>query len=177
MDSALAEADDDIAQAPDPSQVDSVDGGISLLGLSGSSNSPAAPQLFVTSQIASEFCQIYLRQVDPIIKILHRPSLSKLMLEGQQYLGYPDGHASVQAISSAVCYSAATSMTERQCQEMFHMERTRLVADCRKICEAAIERSGLLSTRDISVLQAFVLYLVSAWYPLVSTAFTNDYSV
>ena len=160
MDSALAEADDDIAQAPDPSQVDSVDGGVSILGLSGSSYSPAAPHLFVTSQIARELCQIYLRQVDPIIKILHRPSLSKWMLEGQQYLRYPDGHPSVHAISSAVCYSAATSMPERQCQEMFQMEKARVVAECRKTCEAAIERSGLLSTRDITVLQAFILYLV-----------------
>ena len=161
MDSALAEADDDIAQAPDPSQADLVDGGISVLGLSGPNNSPAISQQFLGGRIASELCQIYLRQVDPIIKILHRPSLILWLLEGHGYLSYPDGHASVHALRAAVCYSAASSMTEGQCREAFRTDKDCIVADCRRACELAIERSGLLATRDIAVLQAFVLYLVS----------------
>ena len=162
MDSALAEADDDIEQAPDPSQTDSVDGGISVLGLSGPNNCSAVTRQSVGGQVVRELCQIYLDQVDPIIKILHRPSLAQWLLQGQGYLSYPEGHASLQALSSAVCYSAASSMTERQCQELFLTDKTCVVADCRRVCEAAIEKSGLLATRDITVLQAFVLYLVSA---------------
>jgi hypothetical protein len=111
---------------------------------------------------AGQLCQVYLQQVDPVIKILHRPSLSKWMLQGEGYLGYPEGHASVEALNSAVCYSAASSMAENQCRSMFHISKSSIVEDCRRVCEVALERSGVLATRDMTVLQAFVLYLVRA---------------
>ncbi|KAI9734970.1 MAG: hypothetical protein M1834_002052 [Cirrosporium novae-zelandiae] len=166
---APGEAEEESAQAPNPAQIDSVDGGIRVLGLCGSSNPPLGPRNFASDRVdlscdkvaTSQLCQVYLRQVDPIIKILHRPSLTKWMLQGERYLEYPDRHASVEALSSAVCYSAANSMTENQCQAMFHTSKSSVVADCQRACEAAIERSGLLATRDITVLQAFVLYIVA----------------
>lgn len=39
-----------------------------------------------------QLCHIYIEQVDPIIKILHRPSLEAFMLNGKPYLGYEPGH-------------------------------------------------------------------------------------
>ncbi|KAK1765002.1 fungal-specific transcription factor domain-containing protein [Phialemonium atrogriseum] len=169
IESAPNEAEDDSAQTPEPAQLGSVHRGISILGLSGSSNPDFIPRNFDYAHpavshnraIASQLCQVYLQQVDPIIKILHRPSLKKLMLQGGGYLGYPDGHASVEALSSAVMYSAASSMTDNQCQATFRTDKSSLMANCRRACEAAIERSGLLTTRDITVLQAFVLYLLA----------------
>jgi hypothetical protein len=82
------------------------------------------------------------------------------MIHNEPYLKYPVDHPSAQAIRFSVNYLAATSLTELQCQAMFQTPRSSLVADCRTACELAIERSGLLTTRDITVLQAFVLYLV-----------------
>ncbi len=112
-------------------------------------------------EMTSELCHVYLSQVDPIIKILHRPSLEKLLLHSGRYLAYPDGHASVEALSSAVLYSAASSMTEEQCRKLFQADKSSIVGSFRRACEVAIERSSVLTTRDITVLQAFVLYLVS----------------
>lgn len=86
------------------------------------------------------------------------------MLQGEGYLDYPDGHTSVEALSSAVYYSAASSMTENQCRTMFHTSKSSIVEGCQRACEVALERSGLLATRDITVLQAFVLYLVSTYF-------------
>ncbi|PHH90412.1 hypothetical protein CDD83_3786 [Cordyceps sp. RAO-2017] len=111
--------------------------------------------------LASQLCLVYLRQVDPVVKILHRPSLSRWMLQGESYLGYPEGHASTTALEAAVCYAAASSMTEHQCRAMFSVAKVSVVAESRSACEAAIERSGLLATRDIVVVQAFVLYLIA----------------
>lgn len=82
------------------------------------------------------------------------------MLDGEPYLGYDDGHFSVEALSSAVCYSALSSMTEEQCQSMFHASKSTVTGDYRVACERAVERAGLITTTDITVLQAFVLYLV-----------------
>ena len=141
--------------------------GISLLGLSQQQPPVIEGPLlnscnFSVELLSGQLCYIYLQQVDPMVKILHRPSISKLMIHGRQYLGYPVGHLSVQAIRFSACYAAASSLTENQCQNMFQIKKSSLVAECRRVCEAAIENSGLLTTRDITVLQAFVLYLVSA---------------
>ncbi|KAG5980441.1 hypothetical protein E4U55_004018 [Claviceps digitariae] len=108
----------------------------------------------------SQLYTVYLRNVDPIIKILHRPSLSKWILDGKGYLGYPEDHTSIQALASAVCYAAANTLSEAQCQAMFCTSKSTLVSTYRRQCEVAIERAGLLTTRCRFILQSFVLYLV-----------------
>lgn len=169
IDTVSGEPDEDIVQLPNPSETNSADGGVRILGLGGLTDSiqnqqSFGPHLFafgLEKTSVAQLCQVYLRQVDPIIKILHRPSLSGWLEHGESYLGYPEGHASTEALKSAVCYAAVNSMTERQCEEMYHRTKSDIVMEFRKACESTIERSGLLSTRDITVLQAFVLYLVS----------------
>ncbi|KAK6070128.1 C6 transcription factor [Seiridium cupressi] len=179
------EADSEIAQAPAQENFGSSDGGFMALGLSSSTTSPADWQWIPNhisfhqdKDLASQLCGIYLDQVDPIIKILHRPSLSRWMMQGQTYMKYPDQHPSAVALAAAVCYSSANSMTEDQSRAIFNIEKSGMVADCRKACESAIEKSGLLTTRDITALQAFVLYLAArasaertrAVWTLVATA-------
>ncbi|KAI0839917.1 hypothetical protein F5Y06DRAFT_303035 [Hypoxylon sp. FL0890] len=122
---------------------------------------PAEGGLLSDNKITAQLCQVYLSQVDPIIKVLHRPSLSKFMLGGQSYLGYEAGHISTTCLSSAVCYSALASMTEEQCQAAFNMNKCALTVEYREACEAELERSELLTTRDVTILQAFILYLVA----------------
>lgn len=110
---------------------------------------------------ASKLCQVYLQNVDPIIKILHRPSLSKWMLDGAStYLGSSEDDNSVRALASAVCYVAANTMTEAQCQAAFHQNKSNVTTVHRRMCESAFEKAGLLTMRDTTVLQAFILYLV-----------------
>src|SRR4051812_36275995 len=180
MELDTGEVDTNGVQPLDPTtHADPADGSISALGLFGSNNLCTPRQLaFSLNKVAAQLCQVYLLNVDPIIKILHRPSLSKWMLQGERYLGYPEGQVSVEALGSAVCYSAATSMTETQCQTMFQAGKSSIVTACRRTCEVAIEKSGLLATRDITVLQAFVLYLVSThspWKLITSVKESNEF--
>ncbi|KAL4812047.1 hypothetical protein BDW67DRAFT_194021 [Aspergillus spinulosporus] len=122
--------------------------------------SPASTALPRDRNAARKLCQIYLENVDPIIKILHRPSLSKFMLDGSPYPGASQEDHSEQALESAVCYVAANTMSAAQCQEAFKSSKASVVTMYRRMCEAAIERTGLLTTRNMTVLQAFILYLV-----------------
>lgn len=155
----------------DSGRAPSAKGCMRVLGLCSSNSRSSIPQdiplgpvaIFRDKAAAGELCRVYLRQVDPIIKILHRPTLSRWMLQGEEYLAHLDSYASAEALSSAVCYSAACSITENQCSTLFHTSKAILVADCRSACEAALEKSCLLSTKDITVLQAFVLYLVGTF--------------
>ncbi|OTA62334.1 hypothetical protein K449DRAFT_382336 [Hypoxylon sp. EC38] len=137
--------------------------GLRILGIgSTSGDSFRADDGFPSdTKTSARLCQVYLDQVDPIIKVLHRPSLSKFMLDGQYYLGYESGHISTTCLSSAVCYSALASMTEAQCQTTFSMDKRALIVEYREACEAELERSELLATNDITILQAFILYLVA----------------
>lgn len=136
--------------------------GIPVLGLGGgnSLSMPPVESLLHDSAVARQLCGVYLQQVDPVIKILHRPSVNQWMVHGKPYLAYAEGHPATEALGSAICYSAVSSMTENQCSLMFHTSKAQLMVKSRMACEAAIGRAGLLSTRDITVLQAFVLYLV-----------------
>jgi hypothetical protein len=143
---------------------DSINNGFNALRLFGVDNSlsPSFIALPRDRLAASKLCQVYLQNVDPIIKILHRPSLSKWMLEGATtYLGSSEDDYAVRALESAVCYTAAITMTEGQCQAAFQMTKSSIMAMRRRMCEDAIENASLLTTRDITVLQAFILYLVS----------------
>ncbi|KAJ6443399.1 cupin -type protein [Purpureocillium lavendulum] len=110
-----------------------------------------------------KLCEVYLQNVDPIIKVLHRPTLTRWMIyDGSPYTGpsIGDNMQSAQTLECAVCYAAATTMTEAQCQTAFQKSKVEVSTIYRKMCEDAIERAGLLTTRDMTVLQAFVLYLV-----------------
>ncbi|ROW15896.1 hypothetical protein VPNG_02619 [Cytospora leucostoma] len=151
----------------DLNQVDfDFDGGLLALGFHGPPVLHAAvtqvsllPQ---NSQAASvQLCQVYIDNIDPIIKILHRPSLSRWMMHGERYLDYPEGHDTPEVLRAAVCYSASVSMTDESCQAIFKIDKFNLVKACRTDCETAISKSALLTSRDITVLQAFVLYLTA----------------
>ncbi|KAI1416689.1 hypothetical protein F5Y13DRAFT_177688 [Hypoxylon sp. FL1857] len=137
--------------------------GLRVLGIGAAFNDGLSvdDSLLGNTKLTAQLCQVYLDQVDPIIKVLHRPSLSKFMLGGQRYLGYEPGHISTTCLSSAVCYSALASMTEEQCQATFGMDRRTLMIEYREACESELERSELLTTSDITILQAFILFLVA----------------
>ncbi|KAJ5629663.1 hypothetical protein N7528_003320 [Penicillium herquei] len=112
------------------------DDGIQILGL-GASN-PSAPLRSISPLhnpvVTRQLCEVYLQQVDPVITILHRPSLNRWMVQGGTVSGF---------------------------SAMFHANKADLLAESRVACETAIGRAGLLTTRDITVLQAFILYLVA----------------
>jgi hypothetical protein len=104
---------------------------------------------------------VYLKQVDPILKTLHRPSIERWLIHGEGYLQYPERHPSVQALQASICYAAASSLTEQQCQAMLQKGKSRITEELCRACEISFLGTGLISTDDVTNLQAFVLYLVS----------------
>lgn len=118
--------------------------------------------------------QVFLVQVDPIVKILHSPSLSAYILDGKPYLGYDSGHAAPAALASAVFYAAGCSMSEEQCFSLLNVRKESTIAKYKKDTEAALERAELILTNDLTVLQAFVLSLVRLTYG--STLVVDQYN-
>ncbi|KAI1079858.1 hypothetical protein F5B20DRAFT_542680 [Whalleya microplaca] len=83
------------------------------------------------------------------------------MLSGQRYLGHEPDDISTACLRDAVCYSAVASMTEGQCQAMFNGNKSAAMTRYRAASDTSLEAAQLLTTSDITVLQAFVLYLIA----------------
>lgn len=123
-------------------------------------NHPELPSEPVRRRILVD---IFLRQVDPILKVLHRPSLCAYLLEGKPYLDYAPEHPVPAALASAVFYMASSSLAEDQCLALLAERKETVLARYNDETMTALARVDFLVTNHLTVLQAFVLSLVSAW--------------
>ncbi|EFR03598.1 C6 zinc finger domain-containing protein [Nannizzia gypsea CBS 118893] len=156
------ELDDDSSSTHNQATIHLGDGSLRVLGLSGPSGLDVGwTSIIKDKDISIQLCQVYLLNVDPVIKILHRPSVERWMLQGERYLGFSERHSAVDALGAAICYAAATSLTETQSWARFHATKSSIVSRARRACEAALEKSNLLVSPEVTTLQAFVLYLVA----------------
>ena len=136
-------------------------GYLPFMGLSlGHTPRPHSLSIRPSPAVTAALCDIYLNHVDRIIKVLHRPSLKRHLLEGTPYPALKSSRDAENALDTAVFYAAVASMTDRQCYELFHCSRKEVLPEYQSACEMALERADLMRTTDMTVLQAFVLYLV-----------------
>ena len=96
----------------------------------------------------------YQQNVDPMVKILHIPSLRKLVMTAAANIdAIPSGNY-VEALLFAMYYSAVTSLTEEECLHKFHDGKSSLLARYRSGTESALSNADLLCTKEIGTLQA-----------------------
>ncbi|MCJ1319516.1 hypothetical protein MMC15_004852 [Xylographa vitiligo] len=133
----------------------------------------AALALRPAPAICKKLYQAYLKRVDPLVRGFHRPLLVAFLLDGQTYLHYHDTDPVLDLLRSAVLLIAIVSLTEEQCRSTFDADRVGLIAFYRFACENALDRVGLITTKEISVLQSLVLYLFAVrTYDRSRTAWT-----
>jgi hypothetical protein len=139
--------------------------GTSLVGSESSESMTGSPQsykgLTISSHVRRQLCEIYLRNVDPVFKILHRPSLRAFLRDGQPYLDYEPGHHAPATLAWAVYYAAVCTIDDSQCQLLFGVDKKTITADLQKETEAALVKADFVTTNELTVLQAYVLSLVS----------------
>ena len=101
------------------------------------------------------------KNVDPMAKVLHIPSLRKLVMSAAANIEtIPSGNY-VEALLFAMYYAAITSLTHEECLQNFNDGRTSLLARYRSGTESALSNANLLSTKEIGTLQALAIFLVS----------------
>ena len=110
--------------------------------------------------VCQKLCQAYIDRVHPLVKVLHRPTLVAFLLHGKTYLHYRDTDPVLDLLRAAVFFLAVVTLTDEQCRSSFDTDKSSLTSTHRLACELALDRVGLISTEDITVLQSFVLYLV-----------------
>lgn len=139
--------------------------GASLVGSETSESMTSSPQsqrgFQIPHHIRRQLCEIYLSNVDPVFKILHRPSLRAFLCDEQPYLDYEQDHQAPMTLAWAVFYAAVCTIDNSQCQLLFGMDKKPVTAELQRETEAALIKSDFVTTNELTVLQAYVLSLVS----------------
>ena len=106
-------------------------------------------------------CNTYFQNVDPLFKILHRPSTQVSIAAAADTLTSGSIDASQEALMFSIYFAAVTSMTAEQCQMSLAQDREKLLAQFKYGAETALANAQFLSSTELKSLQAFAIYVVS----------------
>jgi hypothetical protein len=126
-----------------------------------SPNSPSASllELHPTYENAMKFWKIYVENVDPIIKALHVPTAVLVL---QRVAAQPSTATKAnEALVFAVYHFALISITDAECLEKFGEQRLKLLTRYHDALRQALVNVSFLRTTDLTVFQAFLLFLLS----------------
>jgi hypothetical protein len=104
------------------------------------------------------YWKIYKENVDPLVKVIHAPSMEPTILKSRDCLDKI--HRGLEALLFAIYYGAVTSMWPEECRTLFGEEKTDLLVRYRFGIEQALARADFLQTDEMIVLQAFVIFLI-----------------
>lgn len=90
------------------------------------------------------------------MKVVHWPTILELSKCDESTQS-----ASIQALRNAINFLAVCSMTQADCETMAAGDRAQMIKHFRNRTETSLNAASFLTSTDIVVLQAFVLYLVS----------------
>jgi hypothetical protein len=120
----------------------------------------------------SQLCFIYsafMKNVDPVVKILHGPSLGQYFTAQTEELKCSPGQSGLDALRFAIYYTTATSLAPEECLQQLGEEKAVVLNRFRCGTELALARADFINTEDMSTLQALVLYLVSCTFSLFNS--------
>ncbi|KAF5602048.1 hypothetical protein FPANT_1574 [Fusarium pseudoanthophilum] len=101
--------------------------------------------------------QTYVENVDPFIKVLHTPTIENVVKQLKGNFS-SCGH-NIEALLFAICLAAIASLDEEAVSVNFNTPREQLLQRYQFGTEQALARANFLTTKDITVLQALVIYL------------------
>ena len=104
---------------------------------------------------------VYSTRVDAIFKVGHWPTLETLLANQKSYNQTSSKFLAIQALQFAVCFTSVCTLTENECKQFMFDDKTTLIQFYRMEAESSLSRANLVCTSDTTVLQAFVVYLVS----------------
>ncbi|TVY83900.1 C6 finger domain transcription factor nscR [Lachnellula suecica] len=97
--------------------------------------------------------EIYFYRVDPVFKVLHSPTLRAMFNSSTL-------SPAEELLKFAVLYTAVNSLDEEECLQRLSLDKKALSGRLQLATEVLLSKLRLLTTSDMTVLQAFVIYLV-----------------
>ena len=124
------------------------------------SSSTDTPLQHPSSRHITLLFDLYFTNIDPIYKILHKPTLELFLKEAVQDLGNIPGGRPMEALMFVIYFASINSLTKEQCVTLFEEERSALWARSKQNVERALVKADLLNSTELPTLQAFVIFLV-----------------
>lgn len=112
---------------------------------------PSGVQIF-------QLWQIYLDNVNPLLKLTHTPTLQVQIIEASTNLTRVS--KSLEALMFAIYLMAITSLNEDEVEQTFNETRSNLLAKYQHGTQQALFNAGFMRMPDLTVLQAYLLYCV-----------------
>ncbi len=103
--------------------------------------------------------QIYLDNVNPLLKVTHTPSLQGRIIEASGNL--TNISPALEALMFSIYCMSILSLTVDDCQNMFGTSKKDILARYQPICQQALSNCGFLRSSNYDCLTALYLYLVS----------------
>ncbi|KAL8687300.1 MAG: hypothetical protein Q9218_006484 [Villophora microphyllina] len=103
--------------------------------------------------------QIYLDNVDPLLKITHTPSLQGRIIEAASNVTNID--PTLEALVFSIYCTSVLSLSVEDCQTIFGVSQDDLLMRYHFGCQQALLNCGFLRTNDRDCLTALCLYLMS----------------
>ncbi|KDB24461.1 hypothetical protein H109_03657 [Trichophyton interdigitale MR816] len=113
---------------------------------------PPAPQLF-------QLWQIYLNNVNPIVKLFHSQTMQRMVLDAAADLA--NVSRSTEALLFAIYTAAVTSTDEETCMRLLGESRAALLSRFSRATKQALTNAEFLRSTNIFTLQALTLYLLA----------------
>ncbi|KAI1424524.1 fungal-specific transcription factor domain-containing protein [Xylaria sp. FL1777] len=155
-DSSDSSGDEDSPIAADPQSDRHIDHHGFIFGYS-SSNVDLRSLHPLPSQMLF-YWQVYMENVDPIIKLLHVPAMTKIVKELRSDMSTMT--PGIEALMFAIYFAAITSMEYDEVITNFGAEKQQLIARYRFATEQALAKANCVTSSELVVLQAFVLFLI-----------------
>ncbi len=113
---------------------------------------PPAIQMF-------QLWQSYINNVNPLLKVTHTPTLQAQVISASANpakISKP-----LEALMFSIYFAAITSLTEDEVQSTFSEDKAILLGKYHNATQQALVNAGFMRSPELTVLQAFFLYLVN----------------
>lgn len=159
-----AEATPEVTTVPSAGFLDAHVLGLSPGPPSLSPSRGAAQRIATSPATIKRLIPVFFANVDPVFKVLHRPTLSQMSMgdSGTSGLELHVLDKSCRALLFAVCFAAVSSLPLEACLEMFGEPKESMADGWRVETEVALAETDLLTAPNLTTLQALTLYTVSS---------------
>ncbi|KAI8285357.1 Aurofusarin cluster transcription factor aurR2 [Colletotrichum sp. SAR11_57] len=103
--------------------------------------------------------QIYINNVNPLLKITHVPTVQGLIIEASANLEKIS--KSVECLMFAIYLLAVTSLEDTEVAKMFNETKPSVLSRFHTALQQALVNAGFMRTSDTMVLQAYMLFLIA----------------
>ncbi|KAL4742216.1 hypothetical protein BDV11DRAFT_31214 [Aspergillus similis] len=107
--------------------------------------------------LGRKYWQLFQEKVDPLIKVVHRPSASRILrggLNDPTSLGEGEG-----ALLQVFYFACVSAMDEADVRSSLQMSKSMALTTYRLAAEQALARSGFMTTSNWTIMQALVLFI------------------